>query len=223
MLSEAVHLSGVVRDVGGKPLADVWINHATLDHPALKTNAKGHFDIETRAPAIVFRKDGFSGRYYRVDRNANLEITLERAHPLTACSSSAACMSLKGFASIFCLPKVRGIKTLAQNNDIDYGTQWFVLRTSTGKKGIQHAAGPMWGMGLLDEDVWSAVQYTETDYRDLEGFGVIDARGKSASGESWRVLGSFGESASYRMASEDEAKMLDRVLDGICLKPRQRF
>ena len=86
---------------------------------------------------------------------------------------------------------------------------------------IQHAAGPMWGAGLpRDEDVWSSVEYSETDYRDLEGFLIIDSRGKNADGEYWRVLGRTFETASYRKLAKDEAAVLDKVLNGVCLRPQ---
>jgi len=121
--------------------------------------------------------------------------------------------------SEFCLPKIRGITVTGQHNDIDYGQRQFLLQIPTGRKGIQHAAGPLWGSGLpLDEDVWSAVEYSETDYRDLEGFTVLDARGRSSSGECWRVLRRAFETASYRKVSPDEASLLDKVLDRVCLR-----
>jgi hypothetical protein len=72
----------------------------------------------------------------------------------------------------------------------------------------------------LDEDVWSAAEYSETAYRDPDGFLIIDARRKSASGEYWRVLGHFGETASCRAVNEDQAGLLDKVLDSACVLPR---
>jgi hypothetical protein len=223
MLPRATHLSGIVTDIDGKPLADVWIHHTGLQGQITKTNAEGRFEIETRAPAIVFRKDGFKGRYYRVEQDATVEVKIDPAPPLKACPSSASCLSLKGFMSTFCLPKVRGVSVTAQGNDVDYGQRLFLIQTPRGKQGVQHAAGPMWGSGLpLDEDVWSAVEYHETDYRDLEGFLVIDARGKASNGQCWRVLGHAFETASYRKLSADEASLLDKVLDGVCLRLQPR-
>jgi hypothetical protein len=82
----------------------------------------------------------------------------------------------------------------------------------------------MWSFGLpFDEDVWSATQYSETDYRDPDGLLVIDARGKNANGECWRVLGHFGETAAYRKVTQDQAGLLDKVLDSACALPRNLF
>ena len=200
VLPGATHLSGVVTDSEGKPLADVWLHHTGLQGQIIKTNAEGRFEIQTRAPAIVFRKDGFKGRNYRIDRNATLEVKLDPAPQLKACPSSASCVSLKVFLSTFCLPRVRAVSVTAQVNDIDYGQRLFLIKTPGGRKGIQHAAGAMWGAGLpVDEDVWSAVEYRETDYRDPEGFLVIDARGKNSNGECWRVLGHAFETHQHRI------------------------
>lgn len=223
MLPSATRLSGIVADIDGKPLADVWLHHTGLQGRILKTDAEGRFEIQTRAPAIVFRKDGFKGRYYRIERDATVEVKLDPAPPLKACPSSARCLSIECFMSAFCLPKVRGVSVTEQGNDSDYAQRQFVIQTPSGSKGIQHAAGPMWGSGLpLDEDVWSAVEYRETDYRDLEGFLVIDARGKASNGECWRILGHAFETASYRKLPADEASLLDKVLDGVCLRLQPR-
>jgi len=221
MLQSPVYLSGVVTNTDGKALADVWIQHASLKYPSGKTDAQGQFDITTQAPAIVFRKDGFNGSYYRVQRDDTLQIKLEPARLFLACRSSADCVSLKGWPSRFCFQRVRGVKVTAQGNDIDYGQRWFVIKTPAGKRVIQHGAGGMWSFGLpFDQDVWSATQYSETDYRDPDGFLIIDARGKNVNGECWRVLGHFGETASYRKVPAQQAGLLDKVLDSTCVKPR---
>jgi hypothetical protein len=224
MLQSPVHLSGIVTDTDGKALADVSIQHASLKYPSGKTDAQGRFDFRTQAPAIVFRQNGFNGSYYRVQGDETLQIKLEPARQFPACRSSSDCVSLKGWPSRFCCQRVHGVKRTAQGNDIDYGQRWFVIQTPAGKRGIQHGAGVMWSFGLpFDEDVWSATQYSETDYRDPDGLLVIDARGQNANGECWRVLGHFGETAAYRKVTQDRAGLLDKVLDSACALPRNLF
>src|SRR5580700_6342472 len=107
MRQSPIHLSGVVTDSEGKALGDVWIQHASLKYPSDKTDAQGRFDFRTQAPAIVFRKDGFTGSYYRVQRDDTLQIRLGAARRFPACQSSSACVSLQGL-STFCLHGVRG-------------------------------------------------------------------------------------------------------------------
>jgi len=220
MLASPVRISGVVTDNQGMRLSDVWINHAGARVESIKTDSQGQFDIQTQAPAIVFRKSGFESRYWRVRPDRTLAIVLAGPAPLARfCGTSSRCLHLDGFMSAFCLPKIPGVNISKQGHDIDYGQRFFWVKTPTGKAGIQHAAGPMWGSGLpVDQDVWSARDYAEASYIDPEGFGIIDARGNSADGKYWRVLGHAFETASYRNVAERDTLLLDRVLDGICVE-----
>jgi hypothetical protein len=77
--------------------------------------------------------------------------------------------------------------------------------------------------------VWESVEYSETVYRrpdipsneDNVLLGLVDARGKLASGKQWRTVGLFGESADYSDADPESARVLDKVFDGVCIqKPR---
>jgi hypothetical protein len=81
-----------------------------------------------------------------------------------------------------------------------------------------HGSGPMWSFGLPSEpDVWRSIEYEEIVY-DNSGVRIIDARGQFSNGNRWRNLGMFGESASYTDMDEATAKILDRFMDGACLK-----
>jgi hypothetical protein len=53
------------------------------------------------------------------------------------------------------------------------------------------------------------------------GLRIIDAQGEFPNGDRWRSLGKFGESASYTGVDPTTAKILDKFLDGACLKPSQ--
>jgi hypothetical protein len=220
MLPSPVRVTGEVRDEGGRPLADVWINHTGVHIENVRTDSQGRFDIETRAPAIVFRKDGFQSRYLRVSGGGQeLAITLSGPTPrMKECGAYSGCTSLKGGRSIFCLPEIREVKVTKQRNDVDYGWRWYGIKARNGKVGVQHGSGGMWGPGLpSDEDVWSARDYTERAYRDREGFAIIDARGRSPEGKCWRVVGRAFETASYRNIPEGDTGLLDRLLDGVCV------
>lgn len=123
-----------------------------------------------------------------MQRDDTRQIKLEPARQFPACRSSSDCVSLKDWPSRFWLQRVHGVKVTAQGNDIDYGQRWYLIQTPPGKRGIQ------------------------TDYRDPEGFLVIDARGQSADGECWRLLGQLGETASYSEVTQDQAGLLDKLL-----------
>ena len=214
-----VRLAGVAMDVDGKPLPDVLISHIGPRGQMSKTNEEGRFEVLTRAPAVVFRKSGFTSWYQRVEQAGPIEVRLEPVRQsLAACASPARCTALRGFPSSFCLPRVRGVKASKQGNDSDYGQRLFTASPSRSRAAIQHAAGSMWGSGLpLDTDVWSSVEYRETVSLDLHHLPIYDSRGRTADGKRWRLAGHAFESAGYRGASLEEARLLDQVLDGICL------
>ncbi len=224
LLPAPVRVSGIVTDKDGRPLSDVWIQHTDSRVVGnTKTNAQGLFDIETRAPAIVFRKDGFQSKYFRIREGQGITVTLDGAPlHLPACKPAANCTSLTGFSASFCLPKIAGVKISDQDNDVDYGQRRYLVSTPIGTVGIQHAAGPMWGSGLpLDSDVWAARDYVEVSYIDDEGFSIIDARGQDMDGKCWRLLGHVFETASYRNVPEPDTRLLDRVLNGVCIHPNR--
>jgi hypothetical protein len=220
MLPSPVRLTGVVRDNEGKALPGVWINHTGVRVENVKTDSQGRFDIQNWGPAIVFRKEGYQSKYWPVSGDREMAIALSGPAPrLKPCAAFSRCLGLSGFMSVFCLPKVRGVNVSKRNNDVDYGQRVFWIKTPDGVTGVQHAAGMMWGGLPLDEDVWSARDYVERDYQDSEGFGILDARGKSAEGKCWRVLGRVFETASYRDVREQDTGLLDRVIDGACVEP----
>jgi hypothetical protein len=221
MLPSPVRLTGVVTDNAGQPLKGVWIDHTGARVENIVTDSNGRFDIETRAPAVVFRQNGFKSRYWRVADTGPVKIVLDGPAPLfRECNASSRCLSLGGFHSTFCLPRIKGVKVSNQGNDVDYGQRFFWTATAAGRVGIQHASGPMWGDGLpFNEQVWSAKDYTETTYRDRDGFWIIDVRVTSSYGLHWRLLGHAFETAEYRALPDGSTTLLDKVLDGACITP----
>ncbi len=221
LLPDFVHLQGTIVGPDGKALSGVAIGHTNYYTDIGQPDAEGRFDLSTRAPAIVFRKEGYRSRYLRVERDASLEIRLQPVDKaLDLCSPSASCAPLPESLSEFCLPRVKGVRVGALVSDCDYVVRAFTVRTQAGRRGIGHASGVLWGSGLPhDEDVWSAVEYSETSYRDSRGFPIVDARGKAANGRCWRVLGRFNETAYYRDVPEEAIGLLDKTLDGVCARP----
>lgn len=105
--------------------------------------------------------------------------------------------------------------------DTDYNARNYYLSTEP-QRGILHGSGLAWSLGTpSDRDVWRSVKYEEVVY-DVEGLTIIDARGQLPNGNRWRILGRFGESASYSDMGETIAKILDQFLDGACLKSTPR-
>ena len=223
LLPSVLRLSGVVTDGAGNPLPEVWISHTGLALGNSKTDSNGRFEIETRAPAIVFRKGGFQSRYLRIDNGHENSLAIILAGPapqMKSCNGASGCISLEFFGGAFCLPKIRSVHVSKQGNDVDYGCRSLWITTPGGNVGVQHCSGGLWGSGFpFDQDVWSASEYTEAAYQDREGFLITDARGKSPEGKYWRVLGHAFETVSYRRVSAQDGAVLDRVIDGACIKP----
>jgi len=120
----------------------------------------------------------------------------------------------------FCFPNVAGITASKPERAIDYVTRAFTVAAAVGRAGILHGAGQFWSRGADDKDVWNAEEYHETVYPFLE-FWVEDARGRMPNGRYWRSLHIFQgvhEEASYHDADRATALLLDRVLDGACLR-----
>jgi len=221
MLPAPVKLTGVVTDNTGQPLKGVWIDHTGASVENIVTDSNGQFDIETRAPAVVFRQNGFKSKYWRVGDTGHVKIVLDGPAPLfKECSTLSRCESIRGFHSTFCLPQIKGVHVSKQGNDVDYGQRSFWVTAPAGRVWLQHASGPMWGEGLpFNEQVWSAKDYAEMTYRDRDGFWIIDARGTSSYGLHWRLLGHPFETAEYRAIPEGSTALLDKVLDGACVLP----
>jgi hypothetical protein len=225
LLSDARTISLTVVDPNGKPIPDVHIDHTGDMRQAFATDAEGKCQLQTRAPALVLRKPGYSDYFIRTAAAGNIRIALKEAEgPQTppACLANSSCVSIAGWDAEFCFPRVAGMKPKPQGRDIDYGSRAYTVKTLEGSRSIGHGSGPMWTFGTpLDADVWRSVEYEGTTYPDGKLF-IVDARGRNAEGKRWRYLGKFGESASYRDADELVARTLDDVLDGMCVRNSSR-
>ena len=218
-LAQTRSINGTVSDVNGRPIAEARIDHS--DHRgAVQTDAGGSFSIETRAPTLVIRKAGYRSQWLRTSEISKVQITLQPENPtpqIRACSRSERCESISGWGAHFCFPRVPGVKAGHQGRDIDYGIRGYGIRHT----GIMHGSGPNWSFGLpVTSEVWQSTEYQENVF-GTDPFITIDARGRTADGKLWRSLSEFGESASYRDANEADARLLDGVLDGVCIRPQR--
>lgn len=212
-LTPAITVSGIVVDANGQPLKEVQIDHIgqIRGKSQCKTDAQGHFTIHTNVPAFVFRKPGFRSSFFRSQNALDLRVTLIAHEKTINKSAEGPCDSIQEWGASFCFPKVPGVTAGKQVNDIDYGMRYYTVETKSGKKAIRHGSGPLWSFGTpSDDDIWKSVEYSEIVYN-----GIIDARGKTASGKVWRYLGKFGESASYDDLDPEAIQPLDQVLDGL--------
>jgi hypothetical protein len=167
------------------------------------------------------RKDGYRSQFIRLSRAFPTRIVLEPAElagiPRT-CSATSQCETIEGWSAEFCFPRIAGVEASRQGHDIDYGIRNYIVRSSSETAAIRHGSGPNWSFGRpVDPDVWKSVEYSEATYAAGK-LVILDARGRTSDGKSWRYLGKLGESASYSGVRQDAARLLDRVLVGVCVR-----
>ncbi|MCC6264879.1 MAG: carboxypeptidase regulatory-like domain-containing protein [Bryobacterales bacterium] len=221
LLPDAVRVAGVVVDSEGKPIAKAQIDHSNDYTQAHETDADGRFELVTRAPVVVVRKQGYRSQAARTQDAKELRIALEgsgegSSYPI--CPKNRSYAGIGVWATLH-FPRVPHVKVSRQRADIDYVARDYYIKTESGPRGIRHGSGPMWGFGIpFNEDVWGSVEYLETTY-DFNGVTIIDARGQHADGTRWRYLGMVGESAFYSGVDAKTSRILDQVLDGGCMEP----
>lgn len=173
----------------------------------------------------MIRKAGFQSELLRVQLAADVNVTLRKlsqTQTFPTCSTSVQYVGTSGWGASFQFHVMPGVNVSGQGQDIDYGARGYYVDTPQGPKGIRHGSGPMWSFGTPpDRDVWRSVKYEEVVH-DVGGLTIIDARGQLPNGDRWRYLGKFGESASYSDVDEATAEILDKFLDGACIKPTAR-
>jgi hypothetical protein len=224
LLPQPRHIVGIVSDQNGKPVPDASIDYSHNGRQLYRTDSLGKFELATDSPVLVVRKEGFRSGVVQTRDAGEVQVTLqsEEARAFPVCSSSAKYDGIDGWGASFQFPRITGVKVNAQGRDIDYGARSYYLDTKTGPKGIRHGSGPMWSLGTpSDLEVWRSIKYEETAYSNGVA-PIVDARGQLLDGTHWRYLGKFGESASYSGVDEATALILDRFLDGACLKPTHK-
>jgi hypothetical protein len=219
LLPETTHVVGMAVDQDGNPVLRASIDYTYGGHWG--TGLTGRIELDTRAPAVVIRKEGYRSAFMRTQQAGEVHVTMEKlteTPPIPSCSGAADVEGIDGWAALFQFPRIPGVIASPQGADADYGARSYYIETKEGRRGIRHGSGVLWGSGMpMDQVVWQFVKYEEALYL-VGGQTFMAARGEFRDGKQWRTLGRAGESASYSGVDEPTAKILDRVLDGVCLK-----
>jgi hypothetical protein len=218
-------MAGFVVDAEGKPVVGAVIDHTGDIHKAYVTNSEGKFVLDTRAPAIVVRLEGYKSKRVATQASTTVKITLQRLperRQIPICSPKGDYYRIEESSALLLFPVPPGVEAAVQGADADYASRGYYLHTDQGYKWISHGSGPFYTFGLpLDDDVWLSVEYEEVTY-GAGGETIVDARGKYPNGNRWRYLGRSGESASYSNIDETTARTFDKFLDGVCLAAGSR-
>jgi hypothetical protein len=222
LLPQARHIAGIVVDSEGRPIADAHIDHSNDRGRTHQSDTSGGFELDTRAPILVVRKQGYRSEMVHTQDAKDMRVTLQQAGEkriFPTCSKDGSYVGIDGSGALFQFLRVPDVKATPRGRDVDYSARGYYIKTKSGTKGIRHGSGPMWDFGMpSDQDVWRSVSYEEIAY-DFGNLTIIDARGQLPNRLQWRYLGMFGESASYSGVDETTAKVLDKFLDGACIKP----
>lgn len=216
LLKSPIDVSGTIVDPNGAPLGGVRIGH--VEGTSVQTDSAGRFHLTTRAPSIVFRRDGFESVLLQLATNNDKigvrMVPAERTSPLLACEARVSCLS----TGRLCFPKVRGVEIGRIGGSIDAFER--VFNVHRGRFQMIHGSGPSWGGPTpRDQDVWSSIEFKES-VRDGCGLRVIDARGKTIDGKQWRSVGIPGESAFYFNVQLGQTAEFDNMLDSVCVRVR---
>jgi len=234
LLPSPVIFRGTVVDTNNQPLAHVRISGVEKDGEFLlpvDAGDDGRFNLLTRSPSLVFRKDGFEGRFVRVSssENARVELNSLSAGRFPECASKVRC----GAPDVFCIPDGHGLRRKDETGRavIDAWVETFSLSKPGNQRAVlTHGAGPSWRGEPRLKQIWSSVKYTEQQ-KQVHRLTVIDARGTNAAGKLWRNVGvdytkrsggepyQVGESLFYEDRTPKEAALFDQVLDNLCANP----
>lgn len=206
----------MVVDHTGQALPGARIEASGI-HPPPRTDDLGGFRLMTASEFVVVRKSGYQARRLATAGALGVRVVLEPAGPeIPACPTHLAGAARRW--SQFRFAPVADIAERAVESPRP--TVERSLFSGTGKI-LFHGAGMLWGFGWPPASrVLESVEYSEV----VRTFGqreIIDSRGKLADGTRWRRVGTVSESIEYEGASESEARVLDRFLDGLCMAPTE--
>lgn len=219
MLLESVKVMGRVVDEQQKPVIGARVDGERWT--TVETGPDGRFELVTQAPAVVVRMAGFHSKRIAARSPELLStVTLERltapALPLCSDKLEGAQGSQASAQPGLRLPRVKGVRVGKQKFDVDYWDRVYTVRSPRGKAAIRHGSGHTYTLGYpLEEDVWRSREFAEAVYA-VGRVWIIDSRGVDQGGLRWRYLGLIAESAEYTHADAAAARLLDKVLDGVC-------
>jgi hypothetical protein len=212
------HLSGRVIDENGRPVEGAFFQDpATADTETFEhfTNAEGRVDIWSDSPRLVLRKSAYGSVIIRPEDAKKREFAMRKAPLFPTCGRFNPKIA-DPFEVSFDFRQPSQVVLLKTGIGIDYTFAQYGIK---GQRDVAQIRRVNNGASLPvpdDYNVSRSVQYSERAYF-IAGMEIIDARGSAASGLRWREIRRASESLSYRGAAPALAKLLDKVLDGVCL------
>ena len=209
-------LTGVITSPTGEPLPGVTVRAA---EKYCETDEKGRYRIQLPSTStdfccvLQFKKQGYRTLTKAADPVSGvLDIILQTGESKWAPPDwNPSVPKRVGAQMRFLVPKGTKVK---RGRDVDYWTIAVGFGSHKNLEWMQLGGGPTWSSGLpLKSDMTSLVEISERDM--VCGIYGIDIRGRTKEGKRWRFVGTWGETATYRDASEQAARFFDSIIDGM--------
>lgn len=228
VLCVAAELTGTVVSKSGKPLAGVVVisrGRPLGPSGSVETDQTGSFKLlsprnKEDGKVIFFSAPGFLPQIKIVDESTTkVHLVLEESagHERIILSCADTPLSVKRLGFRLRAPVPRGAKVDKRRGL--HGSGW-EIRLGSKKKWLT-----LWGyFGQYahsypsDHSLLTSTEYTIQAWRSGHYEGV-DFRGRSDDGTRWRYLALFGEEIQYERRTDEEATILDKIVDGVCVQP----
>lgn len=221
-VSAAAELSGTVRSKSGNPLGGVIV--LSRCRGATETDAAGAFKLRSPSSSdcgkvIFFWAAGFLPQIKIVEEStkeihAVLEESASYERMIPACSASRAPGRRLGWLLHVPVPEGASVEKSRGLHGSGYNIRVGDKKRSSKLTGY---GGQYTHNYPSDDLILTAAEYRIRTWRSGREEGV-DFRGRSVNGEHWRYFAVFGEEIQYRRVTVEESRILDSIIDGVCVQ-----
>lgn len=219
----AAELTGTVRSKSGQPLSGVVV--MSRCRGVAETDVAGSFNLRPPSSAdcgkvVFFWAAGFLPQIKIVDEStkeihAVLEESPSHGRIILACSETRTNGRRLGW--LLRVPVPRGA-SVERSRGL-HGAGWNIKVRSKKRRIKLNGYGGQYAHSYPSDDlILTATELTIQTWRSGKEEGV-DLRGRASDGTRWRYFAVFGEEVQYSGVSDEEANMLDNIIDGACVEP----
>lgn len=223
LVCAAAELKGTVRSKSGEALAGVVV--MSRCRGVAETDAAGSFKLREPSFAdcgrvVAFWAEGFVPQVKVVDASAEsvdviLEESAARARAVVTCNDARAEGRRLGWLLRVPVASGASVKQIRGGHGSGYR-----IRVRGERRKVELGGyGGQYAHGYPDDDlILNATEYTVRPWKSGGEEGV-DFSGRAADGTRWRYFAVMGEGVGYRGRSDEEARLLDLMIDGACYQP----
>lgn len=219
-------ISGTVVDEHGFPIAGTIVYGSPSYGPnrsdVSTTDKSGRFHIDRPGTLLHVRSEGFQPRSIVLRGNeVDLQIALRTeagGFHLAKCRETAKGEQLlgSGIWGVRVVVPERGVR-VSKSEDVDYVS--YDIRVKSKGATLELWFGPT----AFSPDPDDKILIASVDFSQRSIFGPdgkvigIDSQGRTSENRLWRHAGGFTDGASYDNASPEEAVILNRIIESMCI------